>query len=79
MSVRVGEGGGDFREGVGNEVCRKGVWGEVSVWRGGGISGIEGSGGLGSGDEWRRERKLRVKGGNGNRKIWSIKIVELNK
>ena len=34
---------------------------------------------LGSPDDWSTERKFSVKAANGNTKIWTIKIVQLNK
>ncbi|MCS2665428.1 hypothetical protein NXV45_17015 [Phocaeicola vulgatus] len=43
------------------------------------ITPIEGSAALGSPDDWSTERKFSVKAANGNTKIWTIKIVQLNK
>lgn len=79
VTVTVPEAGGDFTEAVRNQVSTNSLWGQVTVSTAARITPIEGSAALGSPDDWSTERKFSVKAANGNTKIWTIKIVQLNK
>lgn len=78
-TVTVPEAGGDFTEAIRNQVSTSKLWGQVTVSTAARITPVEGSAALGTPDDWSTERKFSVKAANGSTKIWTIKIIRLDK
>lgn len=78
-TVTVPAASGDFNETVRGQVSQNKLWGQVTLSTAARLTPIEGSAALGTPDDWSQPRKFEVMAANGNKKVWTIKIVQFNK
>lgn len=77
--VRVPDASGEFTESVRSSVSQSRLWGQVTVSTAARITPVDGSGKLGTPDDWTKERKFEVQAADGTVKVWTIRVTDFIK